>query len=477
MRKYALFSIAVIVIAALVIAKPGAHKPGNNGNEVPDTGISVRVGYPHMGVMTEETQVSGDLKALKSVVLSAKISGRVVAVPYREGDSVGAGTAVVRQDTSDIQTQVQQAEAALQSAKARLSQAQTSEGLSDTQTEAQIAQAQAGLDAAKARLRMIKSGARTQERAQAENAVASAKANFENAKINLERMRDLYSQGALSKQQMDLVQMQYDIAAAQHDSAKQQLSLVTAGAREEEIEAAEKQVSQAEEALRIAKANRSQKSLREEDVKSAKAGVAQAEASLAYARQQLLNARIATPIAGTVARRMIEPGEMASPGIPLMEVVALNSVYFEAAVSEIDVHKVKVGQPVEVAVDALPGRKFRGSVLKVLPTADVKTRQFTVHINVLNNSGELKPGMFCRGSIEVARHANSVIIPKDALMSSKGSNAVYSIADGTARLVPVTLGFMNRDKVEVLSGVNMGDTLVVVGQDKLSDGVKVHVAD
>lgn len=478
MKRTVLFAI-VIVLVGVVIAKPILsliHK-GSSDTDQSAAGISVRVGYARTGNMASVVDVSGDIKALKSAMLSAKIPGRVVSVPHREGDRVAAGAVVVRQDTSDLQAQVQQAEAGLLSARARLSQALTSEKLSSTQTESQIVQAQAALDAAKARLQMIKKGARSQEVASAENAVASAKANFENAKINLERMRDLYAQGALSKQRMDLVQMQYDVAVAQYDTAKQQLSLVKAGAREEEIETAQKQVEQAEEALRIAKANRAQKALREEDVKSAKAGVAQAEAALAYARQQLANAYIRTPIAGTVSKRLTEPGQMASPGVPLVEVVALDTIYFEATVSEIDIDKIKTGQPVEVTVDALPGRKFKGLVQKILPTADEKSRHFTVRIEVLNRTGDLRPGMFARGSIEIARHEDTVVIPKDAIISNGRGRAVYIVVDSKAVLAPVTIGFDTREEAEALSGVSAGDALVVVGQDKLSDGVKANVAD
>lgn len=475
MKRKALF--AIVILVAVVIALPVIRKRLHKAEDKPDVGIFVRVGRARTGSMAFVVEVSGDIKALKSALLSAKSLGRVASVPYREGDSVRAGAVVVRQDTSDLSARVRQAEAGLQAAKARLSQAETAAGLSDTQTEAQIAQAKAALEATRARLQMIKKGARSQEVATAENAVESAKANFENAKINYERMLDLFTQGALSKQQMDLVQMQYNVARAQYDTAKQQLSLVKAGAREEEVEAAEKQVEQAEEAVRMAEANRAQKALREEDVKTAKAGIAQAEAALAYARQQLANAYIRTPIAGTVSKRLTEPGQMGNPGVPLVEVVALDTIYFEATASEMDIGKVEVGQPVEITVDALSGQRFKGSVQKILPTADSKRRHFTVRIEVLNRTGSLKPGMFARGNLEVARHANTVIISKDALMANGTGRAVYAVVNSVAKLKPVEIGFETREEAEVLSGVSAGDELVVVGQDKLSDGVRVHVAD
>ena len=70
-----------------------------------------------------------------------------------------------------------------------------------------------------------------------------------------------------------------------------------------------------------------------------------------------------------------------------------------------------------------------------------------------------------------------MIIPKDALMTNEGGYSVYRVVDSVARLQEVMTGFENRDEVEAVSGVSSGDVLVTVGQDKLSDGVKVHVAD
>jgi RND family efflux transporter MFP subunit len=380
----------------------------------------------------------------------------------------------VQQDVSDLRAQVRQAEAGALAARSRLSQALTAAGLSDTQTESGIAQAQAGLEAANARLKMTKAGARTQEVESSKNQVLSAQANFQNAKVNLERMRGLYADGALSKQQMELVQMQYDVAKAQLDTTEQQLSLVKAGARDEEIEAARTQVQQAVEGVRVAKSNRANKSLRNEDIKSARAGVAQADAALAYAKQQLVDACIASPIAGVVSARHVQPGEMANPGMPLMEIVALDTVYFEATVSEIDIAKIRVGQSVQVSVDALPGKRFMGSVEKIYPTANTNSRQFSVRVKVINRTGDLKPGMFARGGIEVAKHQNVVVVPKDALVSDGKNQSVYVVVNGVAHLRPITTGFETREEAEALSGVFSGDVLVTVGQDKLSDGVKVN---
>lgn len=474
-RKIILIIIAIVLAVGIPIVLRKLHKP-DSGIRTP-RGIAVRVGYARKGTMYSDVEVSGNIRALKTVELSAKIPAAVLSIPYREGDRVGAGSVVLYQDASDLRSQVTQAEAGLMNARAHLSQAATAVGLSGRQVEFDIANAQAGLDAAKARLRMVKSGARKQEVASAENAAASAQANFNNAQATLERMRGLFSQGALSKQQMDLTQLQYDVAKSEYATAQEQLSLVKSGAREEEVEAAQKQVDQASEGLRMAKSSRANGALRGADVKSAKAGVIQAEAALSLARQQLESTSIRTPISGIVARRFSEPGQIANPGQPLMDIVDLSSVVFEAGVSEIDLHNVHIGQQVQILVDAAPGREYKGTVEKIYPAAEPASRQFTVLVRIANPNGELRQGMFARGKIRVARHDNAIIISKDALVSNGDGLSVYAVVGSRARYRKVRTGFETRSEAEVLSGVQSGDELVLVGQDKLSDGVKVYGTD
>lgn len=472
LKRLVFFIIAIFI---LCVFSAGCKKPAPPQKET--AGASVKLGIARTGLMTDLIEVSGQIKALKWTSISANKAGKIISVPYREGDTVSAGAVVAIQDTADLASMVRQAEAGVLQAKARLSQAVTGAGVSDTQTEAGIAQAKAALDSAKASLQLIKKGARNQEVKSAENAVASAEANAKNAEITLKRTRDLYAQGAQSKQQMDMVQMQYDIANAQLDTAQQQLSIVKSGARDEEIIAAQKRVEQADEAYKSALSTRANKSLRQEDIKTAKAGVAQAEAQLSYAQQQLNDAYLRTQVGGIVSKRNVEPGQTVGTGTILMEIVALDSIYFEATVSEMDIAKIKMNQTVAVSIDALPGRKFAGTVQKILPVADSSSRQFTLRIRIDNRSGELKPGMFARGGIEIGRHANVVIIPKDAIISSKDGLAVYVVEGNTAKQKVVKLGYETREEAEALSGVRAGDKLVVLGQDKLSDGVKVNAVN
>jgi HlyD family secretion protein len=476
LRKTVIIAIVILLAVVAIAGKMTGKKP--QVAEAESTTIPVRTAFARTGTMTTTIDVSGSIKALKTVQISAKAMGRVVSVPCREDDSVSAGAVVVQQDTSDLLTDIKRAEAGVFTARANLSKAMTASNVTDVSTEARIAQAKAAVESAKARLRTVKASSRPQEIAIRESAVESARADFENAKVDLQRTRELYAQGAQSRQQMDIAQKAFTMSSAGYNSARQALDLAREGARLEDIESAQKDVERSEQDLRMAVANRANKSLNREDIKSARAGMASAEANLAYYRQQLANAAIRTPISGCVSKRMTEPGQMASPGTPLMEIVNLSTVYFEAAVSEMDIHKVKLGQIVNVQVDALPGKSFAGKVAKILPTAEIGSRQFTVWINIPNKGRALRPGMFARGKIELEKHDGVILVSKDAVINvgDGGVGSVYVVRNLSVHLTPVRIGEAAREEVEVLSGLKPGDEVVVMGQDKLSDNMKVTIA-
>ncbi|MGC8832481.1 MAG: efflux RND transporter periplasmic adaptor subunit, partial [Armatimonadota bacterium] len=359
-------------------------------------------------------------------------------------------------------------------------------------------QAKAALASAQARLDMLRKGAREQERLSAQNAVAQAKANMDNAAANLRRIQQLFKEGAVAESQLDQAQTQYEVARAAYDTAVQQASLVQEGPRTEEIRAAEAAVDQAKEALRMAQAAAAQTEVRREDVRTARAGVAQARANLlqaqdqvnraedgvrqaraalAIAKENLANMSIVSPISGWVSKRMTEPGQVANPGVPLMEIVDLGTVYFEAKVSETEIGMVRVGQPVSVSVDAYRGETFRGTVARIYPSASTSERSFGVRITIPNPGQRLRPGMFARGKIEVARYRNLLVVPVESLVERGGKSVVFKVVGNTAKAVVVNAKGETDSLVKLAEPCDLkeGDKVVVSGQSGLEDGSRVFV--
>lgn len=330
------------------------------------------------------------------------------------------------------ETQIQQAESILAQAEARLNQAQNLYKLQTAQSESQVQQAEAALKLAETRLSIVQKGARDQEINVVENSVTVAKANYEDAKTNLERMKNLHSQGAVSQQQLDMAQLRLDVAESQYQSANEQLSLIKEGARNEDKEAAQAQVDQTNAALQLAKsalvqnqirekdveaaskayeqakaalslanANILQNKLRKEDVVAAQSAVEQTKAALELAeantvqtqiqeqnvkqaevlvqaakdtvdllKSQIKDATLVAPIDGVVTDKVVEAGELVNLGSTIVVIANLSTVRLTIFVPETKLGKVKLGQEAEITIDSFTDKTFKGKVTYISPKAE-----------------------------------------------------------------------------------------------------------
>lgn len=452
--------------------------------------VAVKIKPAFRATMDELENVTGSLSALHDVVVGVKSAGPLVAVYFREGDHVHAGQVVAQQDVSDILANISQAQANLKAAitkkaqaAAALQSARTSLQLTIQQTKIGLSNSQKAVDASKQALQIMIQGARQQQRQEAAENVKAAKANYLKAASDLARYEALYKQQAISQQQLDAAQATADSAKAQYNSAEQAYSLIQAGNRPEEIRQAEIAYQQSQENLKLAEANQSQVQVQRDNVttseaavQAAIAGVDQARASLSVAEQAYKDAFVRSPINGVVAKKMVERGQQMGAGNPVMEIVALNSVYFEGLLSETEFAKVKRGQPVQVIVDALPGKTFYGTVTRIYPVASSASRDFTLRIDIPNTTGELRPGMYARGRILVERDPNAIVVSKDALTNIAGDTAdVFVVRNGIAHLQPVKLGIVDPVNAEIRSGISDGEHVVVAGQTDLHDGDPVQI--
>ncbi|MBC8135212.1 MAG: efflux RND transporter periplasmic adaptor subunit [Fibrella sp.] len=421
--------------------------------------------------------VTGSLIALQTVELLPKISARVVSLSGREGDAVRAGQVVAQLDTADLERQVEQARSNVETVRSRLSQAETNYKTQLTTSDVAIQDAQEALRGAQAQLALTRRPQRSQEVIVAENNVKQAQANFDKAKSDRVRYESLFKEGATAAITLDQYVTQEKVALASLDSAKQQLTIAREGGRTENISAQEAQVARSRQALRQAQANRANVSVRRDDIESARASLTQAQSALAVAQQAVRDASLRSPINGVIADRKIEPGQLAALGSSVAQIVALETVYFEAQINEQDVSRVRQGQTVQVKLDAYPDRTFSGKVAKVFPTGSLTGRTFFAAVRIANSGGVLRPGLFARGEIVTERRPNSITAPVEAIIRDPESETrarVFTIADGVAQEQTVTLGIPSPDgrRVEV-QGVQPGSQIVVAGQRALKDGDRV----
>lgn len=451
----------------------GAPAPQAQANEA--AAVSVAVETIRTGTLTETASVTGELQSYEDTTVGAKLGGRIIQIRVREGDRVRKGDILAVQDDSDLRLQLRQAEAAIRAAEANLKQAEIAARTQPWQTEAQIQAAKAGLEAARARLRALQNGARPQERQQAEQAVAAARANFELAKANYERAQQLYQQGAIPKQQLDSAKTAFEAAQAQLRQAEETLSLVREGPRREDIEAAEQAVRQAEEAYRQALLGKAQDALAEKRVEAARAALNQARAQYALLQQQLADTVIRAPFDGVVANRFVDVGTMVGAGAPIVRIITVGRLYFEATLSEVLLRDVKLGMPVETRVDAFPDRVFIGRVEAIYPTTADQARNLRVRISLANPADmPLKAGLFARGEIRLREYKNVPLVPKLALIEKGGATRVFVVENGVAKQRELKVVATNTEVVYA-TGTQPGETVVVRGQDLLSDGQPVRI--
>ena len=189
------------------------------------------------------------------------------------------------------------------------------------------------------------------------------------------------------------------------------------------------------------------------------------------------NTVLRSPVNGVVTARNYDAGDMYAMSAPIYTVEQIKPVKLLVAISESDYTKVKKGDSVEIAADALPGTKFYGKVGKIYPTIDPATRTFTVEVVVDNNYSTLRPGMFARVVVDFGSN-NNVVIPDVAVVKQQGSGErfVYVLnADNTVTYTKVVLGRRMGTEYEVLEGLSDGDKVVTGGQIRLKDGVNVTV--
>jgi HlyD family secretion protein len=212
-------------------------------------------------------------------------------------------------------------------------------------------------------------------------------------------------------------------------------------------------------------------------VELAKAQVDQTEASLSELKLQHEQTKVFSPLDGFVSTRFLYPGALVSTSVAIGRVIDVSRVKTLVPVTEGILSEVHVGLQADVKVDAFPSRQYRGQITRISPFLDPETRTADVEIEIDNPSQELKPGMFARVSIEARKPKPSLAINRSALLTRGSLQGVFLLDEElTTRFVPITVGRIQGDFVEVLEGLDEGTRVVTSGAQKLNEGDKVKIS-
>jgi len=213
-----------------------------------------------------------------------------------------------------------------------------------------------------------------------------------------------------------------------------------------------------------------------QNAKNLRADIDAAEATLKLAERQLRDTAIRAPFDGYVQKRLVSLGEYVKVQTPVMAVVRIDPLKVTAEIPEKMAPWIKVGQPVELQVDAYPDKTLTGKVSRISPAVSTSTRAFPFEALVPNADALLKPGTFARVHLETAKIDRAMTVPYAALQYRYGVNRAFVVTGDRLTARELKVGERVGDRIEVLSGLQTGDTVVIADVDKLADGTKVSVA-
>jgi RND family efflux transporter MFP subunit len=345
----------------------------------------------------ETVTANGTLAAFDQTTVSVKVAGRLSSISVDLGTVVRRGQSIAQLDANDYKLRVQQSEAALSQARARL-------GLSPDGTDDGVSPEQTGT-------------------------VRLAKAQLDEARLSRDRAVRLVEQGIVAKADFDTADATFKVAQSRYQDAI-------------------------------------------EEIRNRQALLAQRRSELALARQQFSDTTVHAPIDGVVQLKRASIGEYLAAGAPLVDIVRMNPLRLQAQVPERDASTVRFGQNVRVSVEG-DAKVYLGQIKRLSPVITQQNRMLMVEADV-QNDGNLRPGSFAKAEIVTNDAKMAVTVPNNAIVTFAGIEKVIVIQNGKALEKPITTGRRSGEWTEILSGVSVGDQ-VIVDPGNLQSGMAVEV--
>ncbi len=483
--------------------------------------VTVSVTTPRRGTFVSAKDYSGHLQPDAEEKVFANVSGKLVSLAAKIGQSVAKGDVLAQSSSKEAALAVIRAESGLSSAQSQLTTTQAS---AQARIESQLAVAQETLMAAQATLVETKSLAEMRIRnqlTQAESAYEAAKSSIEREKINaeqalqrakveldknkleFERNKVLHEKQHISDSNFEAVERSFKVSQTRYEEAvvtaaqfkeaatypsvekaKAELAVaqkvVESRGWEREIASAESKVNQAQASLDTAQKLVEAKSW-EREIDIAKAAVAQASEQLKLAQEQLNDATIKSPIDGIVATQHLNAGDYAQPAAspiakPVFTVVTVDVLKAVWHVPAGDARRMDNGDLVLISTDS-GIRNIVGTIAFISPTVSRDNNAVLVHATVPNFNGTLKPGTAVTISIKTGERKNVQLLPlRSVLNIQSGSGTIFVVEGNVARTKQVNVGGVYGGEIEVTSQLARGTSVIVDEQHRLQDGSEVSIA-
>lgn len=347
--------------------------------------------------------ISGNME-LTEVNIAFKISGRLIELNVKEGDSVKKGTVLARLDNEQLLHQRDRANAILMLAESNLAQLETAIKYEKETASGQIEQKQAEFNQAEANLRELLTGSRLQEIEQAKASLNMAKTEFEHAKGEWERAQALYESKNISYSQYEQYKTRYEGASATLKQAEEHLALVVEGPRKENIEGGRAQLNRSKANLKLAKALRIELKRKEQELETRQAEIMRAKAELSLVESQMKDTIAESPIDGVVLVKASEVGEIIGSGTAIMTIGDLDHPWLRGYIGERELGRIKLGAKVNVKTDSFPDKVYSGRISFISSESEFTPKQiqtyeervklvYRIKIDIDNPNHELKLNM------------------------------------------------------------------------------------
>jgi RND family efflux transporter MFP subunit len=205
------------------------------------------------------------------------------------------------------------------------------------------------------------------------------------------------------------------------------------------------------------------------------ARISQIQAQVEGFEYDIEKSQIVAPFSGYVTEEYTEVGQWVEKGGPVVELIDIEIAEINIDMPERYISKVKTGLNVNVNFDALPDLKLKGKITSLVPQADRESRTFPVKINIDNKDGTIKSGMVARVSFPIGEPSTVKLVPKDAIVSQNNANFIYVVNEGTVQPMPVSTGIAFEDKIQVIGPVQIGQLVVVKGNERLMPNQSVKI--
>ncbi|MFZ2782802.1 MAG: efflux RND transporter periplasmic adaptor subunit [Sediminibacterium sp.] len=257
-------------------------------------------------------------------------------------------------------------------------------------------------------------------------------------------------------------------------SVGQTLAIIDAGTLDVDLESAKANLQNAQRDKQRFENAFKTGGVTQQQLDQARLAVENAQARVSQAKIRVNDANVHASINGVVNKRYIEPGAYVSPGTKMFEIVNVAKLKLAVTVNENQVAQLRTGDKVQVKASVFPDKNFEGRISFIAAKADAALN-FPVEIEIASNPNNmLRAGMYGTAVFQFPKQVPTILVPRAAFAGSVSSNQVFIVEKGNiARVRKVISGRIMGDQVQILEGLNEGETVITSGQINLSDGSKI----